>query len=779
MVDRMPPQQPIASVTPILAQQPEFEDMRWSPEPGPELAALLAHKLEGKPDAQLHVTNSTRAILGRAVPPGVQETDTGLVIGYVQSGKTLSFTAVMALARDNGFQLIVVIAGSSAQLSDQSHKRIRDDLRAHADSRRVWAIYPNPKPADAVGIEGLLDQWRDPHVPSEQRQTVVVTVMKQHTHLRNLSKLLRALDLSGISALIIDDEADQASLNTQAQQAARLRQVRESTTYRRLMEMRRLLPSHTYLQYTATPQAPLLISIIDSLSARWVEVLEPGDGYTGGVTFFGPPPDRRPNRPRSARPAQHVSIVRIIPSAEIPSANNPLIAAPESLQFALRLFMVGVAAAFARNEATDNRSMLVHPSVRTADHQTYFNWINDLFHNWQAIFRRGLDDPATQALVTTFRPAYDDLAASVGHAMPSFEEIASRLRTAFNSTDLKEVNRRQNGPPVIIEWRQRFGWILVGGQAMDRGFTVEGLTITYMPRGLGGGQADTMQQRARFFGYKAGYLGYCRVFLERDARQGFEDYVEHEEFMRRDMITVRDNRQPLQTWPRRFVLDPALRLCRDNVLRDGYSRAAASTDDWFTPQAFMGAPDGGEANQGLIATFVSAYRFGQDAGNASRTETQRHLVSDPLPLREVAERLLADYRIRDPNEVEKWTTLLAILGNLLEEDGSVQAVVYQMSSGRVRRRALYATGRVKQLFQGEAPVDPVALRGTVYPGDKAIFREGMVTIQIHTLDLTDDSSQTVASGIPFLAVRLPADQARPMAIQVQPDQPTFGAEDSD
>ncbi len=775
----MTPQQPILSVTPITSAEPAFEDMRWAPQPGPELAALLAHKLDGKPDAQRHVATSSLAILGRGVPPGVNEADTGLVIGYVQSGKTLSFTAVMALARDNGFQFIIVIAGSSAQLSDQSHKRIRDDLRAHTDGRRVWAIYPNPKPADAAGIEGLLDQWRDPHVPLEQRQTVVVTVMKQHTHLRNLARMLRALDLTGISALIIDDEADQASLNTQAQQAVRLRQVRESTTYRRLMEMRRLLPSHTYLQYTATPQAPLLISIIDSLSARWVEVLQPGDGYTGGVTFFGPPRDCRPNQPPPARPAQHARIVRIIPTADIPSANNPLIAAPESLQFALRLFMVGVAAAIARNEATGgNRSMLVHPSVRTADHQTYFNWINDLFHSWQAAFRRGMEDPATQALAATFRPAYDDLAASVGAAMPSFDDMASRLRTAFNTTELKEVNRRQNGPPVIIEWRQRYGWILVGGQAMDRGFTVEGLTITYMPRGLGGGQADTMQQRARFFGYKAGYLGYCRVFLERDARQGFEDYVEHEEFMRRDMIAVRDNRQPLQTWPRRFVLDPALRLCRDNVLRDGYSRAAASTDDWFTPQAFMGAPDGGQVNQGLIATFLADNRFSQDAGNAARTETQKHLVSDPLPLRDVA-RMLADYRIRDPNEVEKWTTLLAILGNLLEEDDAMKAIVYQMSSGRVRRRALYATGRVKQLFQGEAPVEPVALRGSVYPGDKAIFQEGLVTIQIHTLDLTNDAQQVVASGIPFLAVRLPADQARPMAVQVQPGQPTFGAEEAD
>ena len=68
---------------------------------------------------------------------------------------------------------------------------------------------------------------------------------------------------------------------------------------------------------------------------------------------------------------------------------------------------------------------------------------------------------------------------------------------------------------------------------MDRGFTVEGLTVTYMPRSVGVGNADTIQQRARFFGYKQSYLGYCRVYLDEDARDAYIDYVEHEEDMRR------------------------------------------------------------------------------------------------------------------------------------------------------------------------------------------------------------------------------------------------------
>ncbi len=766
----MPDEQPIASVTFGTPSSDDPEGMRWLPEPGPELSSLLGHKLGGNAVAQANVTAAACAILGRGVPPGQAGADTGLVVGYVQSGKTLSFTAVMALARDNGFQLVIVIAGSSAQLADQSEKRIRKDLRIGTDSRRAWAPYPNPKPSDAASIEGLLDVWRDERVPQGQCQTVLITVMKQHTHLRKLAQSLGPLNLAGISALIIDDEADQASLNTQAQQNANLQRARESTTYRRLMELRRALPSHTYLQYTATPQAPLLISIIDSLSARWVEVLEPGDGYSGGETFFGPARDRRPNIPPPQRPAQHVHIVRLIPATEIPSAANQPATVPPTLQFALRLFMVGVAAGYVLGEAVGgNRSMLVHPSVRTADHQTYLHWIVDLFGHWRVVFRR--NDSASDALADTFRPAYDDLAASVGDAIPTFDAVKARFRQAFNETEMKEVNRRQGGPPVIIDWGQRYGWILVGGAAMDRGFTVEGLTVTYMPRGMGGGNADTMQQRARFFGYKAGYLGYCRVFLERGTKQGFEDYVEHEEFMRNDLIAVRNSPDGLQDWPRRFVLDESLKPCRDTVMSDGYARSVANDEGWVTPQAFMDDNGPETLNRDVVDQFVSSHAFSEDVGHPGRSPDQRHLVTVALPLREVLDSLLTRYRVRNPVEAETWTKMGALLGRLLDEDAGAQAVVYRMSSGGARVRGMSPAGRVKQLFQGAYPVHPASERGDIYPGDRSVSSDTMVTVQIHNLDLRYDRGSIVASHVPFLAVRLPtASGLLPLVTQVQNEQ---------
>jgi hypothetical protein len=86
----------------------------------------------------------------------------------------------------------------------------------------------------------------------------------------------------------------------------------------------------------------------------------------------------------------------------------------------------------------------------------------------------------------------------------------------MRETSYEQVNATAGQTPRI-DWGQSYGWLLVGGQAMDRGITVEGLTVTYMPRGRGVNNADTIQQRARFFGYKRRYLGFCRVYLEQGA----------------------------------------------------------------------------------------------------------------------------------------------------------------------------------------------------------------------------------------------------------------------
>lgn len=254
----------------------------WVPTVGPEALDFLGTVVpEGSRE---NIRDAAIAILSKGVPPTAENgQETGLVIGYVQSGKTMSFETVSALARDNSFQIVIVVAGTSNPLFGQSTKRLRRDLRLDEPNRaRRWIQFENPSADDATvqAIRDVLADWRDVGTPEEYKKTVLITVLKNYRRLQKLADLVRAIGVQGVPVLIIDDEADRASLNTEVAQG------KESTIYRCLMALRQALPNHTYLQYTATPQAPLLVSIIDALSPNFVQVLDPGDEYVGGREFF-------------------------------------------------------------------------------------------------------------------------------------------------------------------------------------------------------------------------------------------------------------------------------------------------------------------------------------------------------------------------------------------------------------------------------------------------------------------------------------------------------------
>jgi hypothetical protein len=238
----------------------------WSPEIGDETELLLE---QFPPDNRQSMRDEAVAVLSRCVPPTAPGgRETGLVVGYVQSGKTMSFTTVSALAQDNRYRMIIVITGTKTNLFHQSTERLLQDLRL-PDIGRKWKHFANPNLRGTAlrSIESALQRWEDESVPEADRQTVLITVMKNVTHLNNLIQLLSSLDVESVPMLVIDDEADQAGLNTMVKKGA------ESSTYQRLLSLRRGLPHHTFLQYTATPQAPLLINIIDALSPSFAEVL--------------------------------------------------------------------------------------------------------------------------------------------------------------------------------------------------------------------------------------------------------------------------------------------------------------------------------------------------------------------------------------------------------------------------------------------------------------------------------------------------------------------------
>jgi len=715
----------------------------WQPRVGPEAEGFLEHSVPN--DARETVQDSALDILGKGIPPTDEGGhETGLVVGYVQSGKTMSFEMVTALARDNGFQMVIVVTGTSNPLFNQSTGRLRRDLRLDDQNRdRRWSHFPNPNNDDATlgPIRDVMDEWRDAAIPEEDKRTILITVLKNHTRLNNLARLLQQLDLNHVPVLLIDDEADQASLNTQAAQG------QESTTYRRLMALRQTLPHHTYLQYTATPQAPLLINIIDSLSPNFVHVLEAGDEYVGGREFFG---GNRRN-------------IRVIPLHQVPTTTNPLTEPPETLLEALRIFMVGVAAGLREAGNRGNRSMLVHPSHLTVQHEEFVNWVRDIFDRWKQTLALPDGDTDKQELLEEFRLAHAELTATVGQSLPPFDVLAPHFRRAFTNTRILEVNSREQNTPQV-DWRSTYGWIVVGGQAMDRGFTVEGLTVTYMPRGVGVGNADTVQQRARFFGYKRRYLGYCRVYLEQSTLDAFQSYVTHEEDIREQLQAFHESGRPLGEWKRAFLLDTNLRPCRSNVLGFDYMQGRFG-NEWVAPRVVQASNQVLESNRRVVGNFLQRdLAWAEDVGHAERTQTQRHLVCDDVPLQDVVSDLLVQMRITGPTDSQRNTGMLLQLQRALEANPDEICRIYRMSGGDVRQRGVDENGEVTNLYQGAYPVTPLAARGTIYPGDRLVRDDDNVTIQIHTLQLTQNDA-VVADQVMVLTVWMPERLAEGWVVQ--------------
>jgi hypothetical protein len=694
----------------------------WSPVIGENTLGLGQYlqrtgKLKSA-EAVSRVRDDALAIVRNCMPftSTTDDNRTGLVIGYVQSGKTMSMTTVSALARDNGCRIIILLAGVTTNLLQQNADRFQKDLREASGRPSAWRILNSAKGFGEHAVRDLqraAEDWRDASFSEDDKKTLLYLVLKNHAHLDGLASLLSKVNLHGIPALILDDEADQAGLNTKPNAAE------ASTTYKRIGRVRSALPNHTYLQYTATPQAPLLIALDDMLSPSFAELVRPGDGYTGGQTFFGV--DANP------------SLVRPIPAhdLDVNAAEEP----PETLLAAMRVFFVGAAVAGMRNHPRPI-SMLIHPSQRQDDHKRYLAWVRAIIGRWTTGLRSQDMDERTDTL-TEFRPAYDDLRANEP-TMPAFDGLVAQLRRCVSDVHLSEVNSSNGNDQV--DWDNAETHILVGGEKLNRGFTVEGLTVTYMPRSAGDWNADTIQQRARFFGYKEPYLSLCRLYLHPDVVHAYRSYVRHEEDVRSQLAQHRG--RTLREWRRAFFLDSQLKPTRRNVLADPYYRISVD-HEWFVQEQPHLDVAASASNAKMLRELEASLEFGTDEEAFFK---HRFATTALGPLfRDV---LLA-YQVRGA-DVADWYGQLVTLRDILDDTPDAQVLVLQMDAGHPRARSVDVKAGAIKLHQGRSS----AKGEGKYPGDAKMHDTTTVTLQIHWLRIADVPD--IRWPVPSVAVHIHA-----------------------
>lgn len=714
---------------------------------GPSYADLTAG-----PDS---VLQEAQRILGRCLPPTeTGKAETGLVVGYVQSGKTMSFETVIALARDNGYGLVIVLAGTKNNLRDQSEDRLKKDLGID-DGGEHWYHLSNPTSAVKSQIESKLVTWKK----KPTKKALLITVLKHGGHLEKLAEVFKGVVLDGIPALIIDDESDQASLNTKAARIkAGLAAITDmSTTYKKILKLRDALPHHSYLQYTATPQANLLLAQTDFLNPDFAELVTPGAAYTGGRAFFLGPSE----------------LIIDIPPREVPSPTNVVSSPPKSLLKSLRCFLLVAAQHSLTREKRGlkgkdrNRSMMVHPAIATASHKVYKAWVDKALKGLKGLVEKlHASNPTTAA--SLFADEYISLAKTFPNIQPLSKLVAEMVDEIFDELNVVEVNGTPDAEKKI-HWKTTRYWILVGGAKLDRGYTVEGLCVTYMPRPLGTSPAaDTLQQRARFFGYKSNYLGLCRIYLQATVKHAFTEYVEHEEFVRNALTANRG--KPLTSWRRDFILTELLKPTRPNVVGLGVRRVPV--DGWLVPSIMQRDDKAADDNRKLLKRVLTKWQNGHGvAVNASSVikgvDNSPHDVIEAVPLKEVLADFMLDVEVKDPHDVEEHSAMLIALADMLAKSPTLVVDVFLMNRMVTGYRTRVA-GHGVNASHRFAPINQYFSQSAGTLNDRDYCSPDRVCLQLRKFDLgthTRDPSLADIKAVTWFALNVPKQLRKALLIE--------------
>ena len=677
----------------------------WGPSiDGEEVRRLRSRYQERVSDDEWDdVVQTAASILGRCPTPTDNDRRvTGLALGKVQSGKTLSYTALIALAIDNGYRMTVVLAGTKNPLLEQNFTRLYNDLEAR---RPNLTPFRNPIPQDAEVIRSVLHGGGH----------ALIVVLKNRKRLEDARRVLATPELRDFPTLIIDDEGDEASLNTQ------FRRGRRSAIYESILRLRSALRVHAYVAYTATPQANLLISGIDGLSPDFGVLVEPGQGYCGGATFFGTERDR---------------YVRPVPLAE--AEEEQVRGIPDGLRQAIATFLVGGAIRHLR-ESNAWHSMLIHNSNLRVDHERLQTAIRNLIELWRESLGLPDDDPGARELMALMQAAYEDLCSTV-HDSPTWEDVRQQLRDEIWLVEVWMVNSLPLGrDPIGTPFRLKNN-ILVGGNMLGRGVTIEGLAVTYITRrAKNETNADTMEQRARWFGYKSDYLDVCRIFVTAQLRDDYTELLRHEDDFWEALRRNQRQRLSIREWPRMLSLDMNLGLkpTRSNVA--SYRRFRGG--GWDIQNRLIEDAAVAAHNIRNMRSFFAQ----RDDASVKRFGNVEHLVVQDCPTEEVISRLIANIEADgtdwDTSYTSEYLARLLLAGILPSLD------VLFMAGGQTRERTK-RQGRVNPMqgrTPGRNPSDPA-----FYPGDENIH-EGRVQLQAHVIRVRGDGLhspvETTALGL--------------------------------
>lgn len=533
----------------------------------------------------------------------------GLVVGHVQSGKTANFTGVIAKAIDAGYKLVIVLTGTIELLRSQTQRRLDMELIGEENilggvdrenqelteavdyigdgdldwrNGRFVSYGKDPKELGFPGIRrltGVSDDYKllkaglgyldfrqtdhllNPAKPLYDEQNIyspdirIAVVKKNSAVLKKLVHDLQSTktNLGEIPTLIIDDEADQASINTTRPKKDSAEEKERTAINRLIAQMLRELKRAQYIGYTATPFANVFVDLDDAqdiFPKDFIVSLEPPEDYMGGRSFHDLDSDFEDEDGPVERTYANSNERAYVRS--LSAGLDDFEARDREMQSALDAYVLSGAIKLFRQEALGkpglfrHHTMLVHESVKTSEHELT---AQDIRRVWRGA---GYDLPvglkrlhdlwvADFAPVTQARGASEPQPSDFHALRPYIGRAVDKIQQGADPVVIVNGVSEKDYLQADINFQTGDVWkILVGGAKLSRGFTVEGLTVSYYTRRTLA--ADTLMQMGRWFGYRPHYADIVRLYIGRnvpgprgqviDLYKAFEAIVKDEEDFR-------------------------------------------------------------------------------------------------------------------------------------------------------------------------------------------------------------------------------------------------------
>lgn len=460
----------------------------------------------------------------------------GLVVGHVQSGKTANYNGVVCKSADYGYKIIILLAGVHNNLRSQTQQRVEEAFIGVDTDKKDRNL---PLKECKTGAGKLADEMRIPFSLTSRehdfrknsakaatfslnavKEPIILVIKKQTSVLKNLIEWLNSLNettqgkIRNVPLLLIDDEADNASVNVANGDSP----TRINGQIRALLAM---FEQSSYLGYTATPFANIFIDpetkhemFEDDLFPKdFIVSLEAPDNYVSAARMFGEDGD-----------LAHL----ILPVSdhlesfpERHKIDHKIGRLPESLMEAARRFVLGRAVRILRGRGQDHASMLVNVSRFNSVQQQVASYLTDYLEELRNSVRYHAALTDAQALQD---PGMWNLHETWGLMSPTqgedWEQVKPNLLAAIGSVVVRTIN---NKSPDKLDYKNHkengLHVIAVGGLSLSRGFTLEGLMVSYFIRNSI--MYDTLLQMGRWFGYRDGYVDLCSLYMTDEAQSWY------------------------------------------------------------------------------------------------------------------------------------------------------------------------------------------------------------------------------------------------------------------